>query len=289
MASIFDKAKKLATKISDEMNKGKWDSNVVNTALFNYDDPYKNKASGGAGTSTAAEAETTAKPAAAASGTASVQPAPEIPQAQSAPIQTASVSVQPAVPAEKPQEASAQDSAGASGYVKPVFRSRFGGPGYATSKVIKEDGLVSLSDLPVVDQAQSISSIKTITIDDVIAPQAEAETAVIVNQEAITEDKQAEVTETVPAEAVAAEVPAREVRSEPEAGATAETAIETSRCYYVLITHTKTYPAVGSRVMMRLCDNEYVWTDSLSEDLKPEFGKCPRCGKEVAYTQTEMD
>ena len=34
MASIFDNAKKLVTKISDEINKDKWDSSVVNPALY---------------------------------------------------------------------------------------------------------------------------------------------------------------------------------------------------------------------------------------------------------------
>ncbi len=319
MASIFDKAKKLATKISDEMNKGKWDSNVVNTALFNYEDPYKNKASGGAGSAAGAEAEASVKPAEAVTGNASVQPSaiPAQPAAAAAsqpasvPVQSvAAVSSQPAAAADKPQPASVQDSA-AAGYVKPVFRSRFGGPGgYTTSKVIKDDGLVSLAELPVVDQSQSISSIKAITLEDVIAPKSDepqaerAEEAAAVTDAAqvqehvaavsepvITpEDKTAPETETVPESGSVMENGIETVSStDPEPVKAEETQEEQGRCYYVLITHTKTYPAVGSRVIMRLCDNEYVWTDAISEDQKPSFEKCPKCGKEVAYTETEMD
>jgi hypothetical protein len=176
----------------------------------------------------------------------------------------------------------------------------------------------------VVDQSQSISSIKAITIEDVIAPQAneprtvmpqadepqaeavsgsdgeqaavndtyqDGEAAAAASGPVITpEDKTAPENETVPESGSVMESGIETVSStDPESEKTAETQEEPGRCYYVLITHTKTYPAAGSRVLMRLCDNEYVWTDALSEDQKPVFEKCPKCGKEVAYTETEMD
>ena len=60
-------------------------------------------------------------------------------------------------------------------------------------------------------------------------------------------------------------------------------------CYYVLITHTSTYPAPGSQVLMRSCDHEYVWTNEQSEEEKPNHKVCTHCGRKTGYTQTEIE
>ncbi|MBP5608547.1 MAG: hypothetical protein J6X66_09825 [Lachnospiraceae bacterium] len=64
---------------------------------------------------------------------------------------------------------------------------------------------------------------------------------------------------------------------------------ETLRCYYVLITHRNSYPTPGSKVMMRSCDHQYVWTDQISEDLKPEYTSCKHCGRQICHIETDMD
>ncbi len=60
-------------------------------------------------------------------------------------------------------------------------------------------------------------------------------------------------------------------------------------CYYILLKHTKTYPAKGSLVMMRSCDHEYAWTDEQSEAEKPSYKICPGCGKPIEHFTTEME
>ena len=73
------------------------------------------------------------------------------------------------------------------------------------------------------------------------------------------------------------------------AAAPVESASATEKCYYVLIRHTATYPAVGSCVMMRSCDSQYAWTDSMSESEKPTYTTCPNCGKAIDHIETEME
>jgi hypothetical protein len=68
-----------------------------------------------------------------------------------------------------------------------------------------------------------------------------------------------------------------------------EAAEEVEKCYYVLITHTKTQPAEGKCVLMRNCDYQYAWTDSMDESEKPSYATCPVCGKPIEYIETEMD
>lgn len=60
-------------------------------------------------------------------------------------------------------------------------------------------------------------------------------------------------------------------------------------CYYILLKHTKTYPAKGSLVMMRSCDHEYAWTNEQSEAEKPSYKICPGCGKPIEHFTTEME
>jgi len=60
-------------------------------------------------------------------------------------------------------------------------------------------------------------------------------------------------------------------------------------CYYILLKHTKTYPAKGSLVMLRCCDYAYVWTDNQEEDEKPLYKTCPCCGRVVSHFSSEMD
>ena len=197
-------------------------------------------------------------------------------------------SITPVVPA--PAVAPAAPSAPAtpsnSGYVKPVFKSRFGGPGgsgYTTSKVPNSNGLRSLSDLPIVDRSQSISSIGTMEANRILEEQAEKERAA---SNLPTQLPQQSIVPQIPKQAVQAAVP----QPAPQSAAPAAPAAESNeRCYYVLIKHTKTYPAPGSMVMMRMCDSKYVWTDEAGEDQKPADKICPNCGKKAGYTETEMD
>lgn len=60
-------------------------------------------------------------------------------------------------------------------------------------------------------------------------------------------------------------------------------------CYYILLKHTKTYPAKGSLVMLRCCDYAYVWTDNQEEDEKPLCKTCPCCGRVVSHFSSEME
>jgi len=65
--------------------------------------------------------------------------------------------------------------------------------------------------------------------------------------------------------------------------------IDNDFCYYILLKHTKTYPAKGSLVMLRCCDYAYVWTDNQEEDEKPSYRTCPCCGRVVSHFSSEME
>jgi len=92
-----------------------------------------------------------------------------------------------------------------------------------------------------------------------------------------------------PAEAAPAELQIPEYQGEAPAEDAAAAEEETDKCYYVLITHTKTQPAEGKCVLMRNCDFQYAWTDSMAESEKPSYDTCPVCGKPIEYIETEMD
>ncbi len=227
MASLKDMAKQAVNKITDEMNKNKWDKNSINPALL----------------ASADGAAIPVNPTAAA---------PILPNA-------GSHGPQPTTPPENPVLLSGTTSqpsplpAGSGNilpeYTKPVFKSRFSGPGTSTqTPTIGE--ISSLDKLPIVDPSQKISNIGKETAHGFLATPAKP---------------------LAPAEPVHPIVQVKEY------------------CYYVQITHTKTYPAPGSRVLMRSCDHEYVWTNLLPEDQKPNYAVCPKCSKEIRYTETEMD
>lgn len=61
-----------------------------------------------------------------------------------------------------------------------------------------------------------------------------------------------------------------------------------SKCYYVKLIHEDTYPKEGSVRIMRSCDHEYVWTDSIAETEIPTCTVCGKCGKPVEYTEVRM-
>ena len=61
-----------------------------------------------------------------------------------------------------------------------------------------------------------------------------------------------------------------------------------SKCYYVKLIHENTYPREGSVRIMRSCDHEYVWTDSIAETEIPTCTVCGNCGKPVEYTEVRM-
>lgn len=74
----------------------------------------------------------------------------------------------------------------------------------------------------------------------------------------------------------------------PDADGT-QAKIDNDFCYYILLKHTKTYPAKGSLVMLRCCDYAYVWTDNQEEDEKPLCKTCPCCGRVVSHFSSEME
>ena len=153
MGTIQDMVKKAANKISDEVNKNKWDHNSINSALFMND------------STPVPPNPSAAKPAFQQAGTAAAVPVNNTaPAPTPAPASTGSVPVAAqggintpsqtpaaaAAPAPAPQPAPVQN-----GYVKPVFRSRFAGPVKTTQQSN------SLATLPTVDPSQKISNIGT--------------------------------------------------------------------------------------------------------------------------------
>ena len=321
MASIFSAAKSMISKITDDLNKDKWDKNCINTALFTDPEPGKmvppNRNSSGDGdganaAAAAAPAEVEKAAPEPAPAAPIVAPAPQIDYGKSEP-QVKQNTAAPEEPKKEPVR-----------FVNPRFSRAMP---YVTSKVKKpEDGLRSLSDLPVVDPSQSISNIAEVRNpgEETEPAQTEAaapaaETVMPVTAEAaapVTAEPAAAAVEAVapaapepaapaavetaaasvvvpeynPAPVAAAEAPVSEVDSAPVAAAEAPAAAEEEeKCYYVLITHRKIYPEKGSRIMMRNCDSQYAWTDSVDESKKPTFPTCPVCGKTIEYIETEMD
>ncbi len=307
MASIFDNAKKLVNKISDEINKDKWDSSVVNPALYPTEteaasDPASQEKKNGDENVVAAAPQMV-------QGTVKVQNVQED-------INRNKSTEKPVV--SKPEE---EKKDGAKTlmpeYVKPVFRSRFSRPGTTVTPVPKEyknaDGYNKLNNLPKVDPSQSISHIATPVLqEDGTYAMPEPSAAVEVSAETTgpvpaLQTPVAEASAPKPAIPPAAEAsapkPAIPLTAEetapqpaiPPAGETAaaapaeEAEEEFSSCYYVAITHTKMFPEKGSRVIMRTCDMSYVWTDSMDESDKPAYDICPNCGKSISRTETEMD
>ena len=59
-------------------------------------------------------------------------------------------------------------------------------------------------------------------------------------------------------------------------------------CYNVTVIHDSIYPNKGSQSIMRLCDKKFIWDDSMSENEKPTYTKCPICGKATVYTSTHI-
>lgn len=306
MGTIQDMVKKAANKISDEVNKNKWDHNSINSALFMNDStpvpPNPSAAKPAfqqAGTAAAVPVNNTAPaptPAPASTGS--------VPVAAQAGINTPSQT--PAAPAPASQPAPVQN-----GYVKPVFRSRFAGPVKTTQQSN------SLATLPTVDPSQKISNIGT-EAAAVPAPAADSVPASApapvqaVPAQAIP--AQPVTMQAAPVQTAAAPVQATPIQAAPvqtmpgqpnpvlgtaapaaqpavstPAQSVAPVAPVTEYCYYVQIKHTKTFPAPGSVVLMRSCDHEYVWTNEKSEADKVSYSICPHCGKTVSNTSVEMD
>ena len=406
MASIFSAAKQMINKISDEVNKDKWDKSCINQALFTDPEPGK----------LVPPSRHDSRPVP-PEKTVNVQPAVVPPQAEAnvnaQPVTGMATAVNTAAPlvatapqieysTEKPQ---VKQSATAAEPEKkePVkfINSRFNRSiNYVTSKVVKPaaGGVRSISDLPVVDPAQSISSISGMTlgaggepvpeesvpaaapVQEPVQPVQKAEQpatdkpaqsqpspAVAAAMRAAAELAAAQAAQNAPAAAamqqpaaqqpmaqpvmaqpvaqqpmaqpvmaqpvaqqpmaqpvmaqpVAQQPVAQPVMAQPaaqqpmvqpvmaqpaveyqpapvmeapvaveEPQSTAAVEEEPEKCYYVLITHTKTQPAEGKCVLMRNCDYQYAWTDSMDESEKPSYDTCPVCGKPIEYIETEMD
>ena len=67
------------------------------------------------------------------------------------------------------------------------------------------------------------------------------------------------------------------------------TQIAEGTCFYVRVTHTSTFPKSGSVVVMRACDNEYVWKNTETESEMPELEICPCCHRKVGHTAIEVE
>ena len=299
MGTIQDMVKKAANRISDEVNKNKWDHNSINSALFMND------------STPVPPNPSAAKPAFQQTGTAAAvpvnntapAPTPATVSTGSVPVAAqGSINAAEAAPAQStPAPASVQN-----GYVKPVFRSRFAGPVKTTQSSN------SLATLPTVDPSQKISNIGT-DLAAAPAPAAESTPTPVPMQAAPVQaapvqavPTQAVPVQTVPGQAVAAPVTTAQTipgQANPVLGAVtvaqpavsapaqavAPVAAVTEYCYYVQIKHTKTFPAPGSVVLMRSCDHEYVWTNEKTEAEKVSYSTCPHCGKPVSNTSVEMD
>lgn len=300
MASIFSAAKSMISKITDDLNKDKWDKNCINTALFTDPEPGKMvppnrdqaKDGNGSNAATAAAAPEVAEKAVAepAPNVPIVAPAPQIDYGKSEPQVKQNTTV-----SEEPKKEPVR-------FVNPRFSRAIP---YVTSKVKKpEDAVRSLSDLPVVDPSQSISNIAEVKnpgeepeVSEVSVASETVAAAPVETPVSVTETEAAAAEPVVipeynptPVAEVQEEIPAVEIDTAPVAAAEAPAAAEEEeKCYYVLITHRKIYPEKGSRVMMRNCDSQYAWTDSVDESKKPTFPTCPVCGKTIEYIETEMD
>lgn len=234
---IIDNAKKAVaktvTKITDEMYRNKWDGRSVNMALFADDDPNKPVPPARHTGTMSFEEQVRERNRLLYDRKGEASLAPERPLNTDKPrIKDGAATVSVTPPAAVTNTAVPEE-----GYVKPVFKSRFGG-WHMTSSVASINNSITASNIPAMDLAQAdIGLVKPLVIEE-SAP--------------VTEE-------------------------------------ETAQCYYVLIKHTKTYPAPGSIVMMRSCDHEYVWTDQISEDLKPEYTVCKHCGNKICHIETEMD
>jgi hypothetical protein len=319
MGTIQDMVKKAANKISDEVNKNKWDHNSINSALFMKDSdnvppnpsaakPAFQQAGAAApvpanNTAPAPTPATSAAPALAQAATGAVSVAAQ--GSINTPTETPAASS----PAPAPQPAPVQN-----GYVKPVFRSRFAGPVKTTQQSN------SLATLPTVDPSQKISNIGTeaaatpapaadsvpasapapgqaapaqaIPAQPVPMQAAPVQTAAAQAAPVQATPIQAAPVQTMPGQpnpVLGAATPAAQPAVSTPAQTVAPVAPVTEYCYYVQIKHTKTFPAPGSVVLMRSCDHEYVWTNEKSEAEKVSYSTCPHCGKPVSNTSVEMD
>ena len=284
MANIFDMAKKAANKISDEVNKNKWDHNSINSALFSNDSELgKFPANPSAAQTTfqqsnATPGGVTGTAAPVPAGSAAVAPTP-VPVQNPTMLNNGSVQVQAAsstAPAPVQPTASTPTPAATQpqGYTKPVFRSRFAGP----VKSSQPASTNSLATLPTVDASQKISNIGNESVPGQPAPVQNTPAAQVPVQQ-VPYQAQPAVGQAVPVQNPLLQ-PAQPVQSVIPAN---------GYCYYVQIKHTKSYPAPKSIVMMRSCDHEYVWTDQQSETAKPNYPVCPSCGKTISQVNTEMD
>lgn len=103
------------------------------------------------------------------------------------------------------------------------------------------------------------------------------------------EDASAETEESIPDKGT----PVKTEESIPDKDTPVKTEENTpvgfvSKCYYVKLIHEDTYPKEGSVRIMRSCDHEYVWMDSIAETEIPTCTVCGKCGKPVEYTEVRM-
>ena len=156
--TLFDRMKKGISKISDELNRDKWDPGCVNLALFDDDDPNKpvppkkpEEDTGRMDFQSQLNLRNQNQ-AAMAGGNVALAPAPDMDTSGRPRVKGLNSEKATETVSEKPKKDMPE-------YVQPVFKSRFTGPTPPGANNAKKDGLVSLADLPKVDPSQSISNI----------------------------------------------------------------------------------------------------------------------------------
>ena len=309
MASLFETAKKAVNKVTDELYKDKWDKSQLNLALLSDAEE-------------SAEKEKQEEKQAFKDDTGFLQTfEQQIKEHTEQKNQNKQVIAEAPVPAGSTKDLQEQKAEN-----KPQFRSRFAPPPSMGGEPMKYGAVqrdtIPLSELPKVDPSQSISNIGKETephhpaiYKDMIIQKKEEEAVPVPKTEVTEPAPKPEVKieqqneqqnsnilqykpRSVPKEIQEAQKKCssnilgnnllkNEAKVVPPAAA--QPVVVPEVCYYVHITHTKTYPALGSRVMTRSCDLAYVWKDTMKESEKPDYEYCPGCGKKISHTNVEME
>ena len=278
---LFEGAKKLANKMSDSLNKNKWDSNCINRALYEdaeasrqaelkklEEERYKQELE----TADFSKFEAQVREMNERKKNEQVLNSVDDPGIVLAPALAPIPCIPPVEkPVVKPSVKSEILNSVSDEFQKKSIDSRsyrhtFN---YATSKVVDNGGskLVSLSNLPTVDASQSI-----------FADSKSAERKLFSDAAELVK-----TTETIEVKPVEPEI------KEDESLNKKELTINGDICYYVKIVHNMTYPAIGSVNIMRACDSEYVWRDQWEDKSIPDCEICERCGRKVEYTEIKVD
>lgn len=64
---------------------------------------------------------------------------------------------------------------------------------------------------------------------------------------------------------------------------------EDKNCYYVTIIRDSIYPNIGSRSLIRMCDSKFIWHDTEGMEKKPMLKVCDNCKKKVMAIETHVE